>query len=68
LRESGHGRIVVLGHADHCPRFGFRPAAALAIRCQWDVPEPAFMVAELAPGALDGVSDLVRYEPELALV
>lgn len=68
LRESGHGIVVVLGHTDYYPRFGFQPAAPLGIHCPWDVPEPAFMVAELVPGALEGVSGLVRYGPEFALV
>lgn len=68
LRVGGHGIVIVLGHADYYPRFGFRPAAVLGIRAPWDVPEEAFMVAELIPGALEGVSGIVRYGPEFDAV
>jgi len=32
------------------------------------VPDEAFMVAEMVPGALDGRAGLVKYRPECAAV
>ncbi len=53
--------VVVLGHADYYPRFGFRSASALGLRYRSEVFDPSFFVLELVPGALAGVSGWVRY-------
>jgi putative acetyltransferase len=63
-RADGIGYSVVLGHPDYYPRFGFFPAGRFGLQCVWKVPEGAFMALELAPGAMAGVSGLVKYEPE----
>ncbi len=60
-RERGVGAVVVLGHPDYYPRFGFEPAARFGIRSTWDVPEDVFFVLELVPGSLDGAAGTVRY-------
>ncbi|QKK11016.1 MAG: N-acetyltransferase [Pseudomonadota bacterium] len=36
--------LIVLGHPAYYPRFGFIPADEFEIRCQWEVPEEAFMM------------------------
>ena len=63
-RRIGHYIIVVVGHADYYPRFGFTSAGAKGLRCEYDVPDDVFMVAELSAGALNGRQGLVRYPPE----
>jgi len=63
-RRIGHDIVVVVGHPEYYPRFGFTPARAKGLRCEYDVPDEAFMVAELSPGALNGRQGLVRYHPE----
>jgi putative acetyltransferase len=67
-RALGSGAVVVLGHPEYYPRFGFAPAVRWGLRCEYDAPDDAFMVLELVPGALDGVSGLVRYASEFAAV
>lgn len=54
----GLGAIVVLGHADYYPRFGF--SAALAESLEAPFSGPHFMALELRPGALRG-GGKVRY-------
>lgn len=44
--------VVVLGHPQYYPKFGFVPAIRFGLRCEYDVPEEAFMALELEPGAL----------------
>jgi putative acetyltransferase len=61
---QGCEAVVVVGHPRFYPRFGFRPASAFGLRCEFNVPDDVFMVAELVPGALNGFSGLVRYLPE----
>jgi putative acetyltransferase len=56
----------VLGEPGFYRRFGFVPASAHGLRCEYDAPDGAFMVLELLPGALAGRRGLVRYRPEFA--
>lgn len=65
-KDLGSCAVVVVGHPEYYPRFGFAPAARYALRCEYDVPEEVFMVAELEAGALNGVSGLVRYDDAFA--
>ncbi|MCM3904907.1 MAG: N-acetyltransferase [Pyrinomonadaceae bacterium] len=60
--------VVVVGHPEYYPRFGFVPANQKGLRCEYEVPPEAFMVAELKAGALTGRQGLVKYRPEFALV
>lgn len=62
-RERGVAAVVVLGHSDYYPRFGFRPAAQLGLCCTWDVPEEAFMALELEPRSLRDTRGTVHYHP-----
>lgn len=62
-RRRGVDAVVVLGHAQYYPRFGFRPAAEFGLRCEYDVPEEAFMAIELTEGALQNVDGQVTYHP-----
>lgn len=62
-RERGHRIVTVVGHAAYYPRFGFTPASRFGIRSPFPVPDEAFMVLALGPGALDGV---VRYPAAFA--
>jgi len=64
LGEAGHPFVVVLGHPDFYPRFGFVPASRFGIKSEYDVPDEVFMIAELQPGALGGIAGVARYEPE----
>ena len=63
-RRLGQQAAVVLGHPKYYPRFGFVPASQKGLRCEWEVPDDVFMVVELKPNALAGLSGLVKYLPE----
>jgi putative acetyltransferase len=66
LKELGCPFIIVLGYADFYPRFGFRPARAVGITCEWDVPDDVFMIAVLDENRMRGVSGLARYREEFS--
>ncbi len=66
--RSGLGAIFVLGDPAYYSRFGFAPATTRGLRCEFPAPVEAFMVAELRPGALDGVCGVVRYRPEFGVL
>ena len=63
LNTAGHDVIVVLGHPQYYPRFGFKPSKPFGINWEVNVPEEVFMVAELRENALNGKSGIVRYHP-----
>jgi putative acetyltransferase len=60
-QRLGYDVVVVLGHPEFYPRFGFGRASDKGLRCEYQVPDEAFMVSELRPGALNGIRGLVRY-------
>ena len=62
-RKLGAGAVVVLGHPEYYPRFGFVPASRFGLASEYDAPDEAFMALELEPGCLDGVAGTVRYHP-----
>lgn len=63
-RKAGHDCVIVLGHPGYYPCFGFQPAHRYGIRCEFDVPEEAFMAMPLAEGAFACRGGVVRYPPE----
>ena len=63
-RRLGHEIVVVLGHPDYYPRFGFVPAKPKGISCEFEVPNEAWMVLELREGALAGRKGTVKFQPE----
>jgi putative acetyltransferase len=65
-REIGAKAVVVLGHVDFYPRFGFLPAARFGLSCEYDVPAEVFMALELEPHALRGATGTVSYHPAFA--
>lgn len=62
-RKLGVEAVIVLGHPDYYPRFGFRPASYYGIDSDYEVPDEAFMVLELLPGALYGKSGRAEFHP-----
>ncbi len=63
-REAGYGLVVVLGHPDYYPRFGFVPAKPHGIVWEPHVPDDVFMVKELQAGMLTQTQGVVTYHPE----
>jgi predicted N-acetyltransferase YhbS len=62
-REAGEGLVVVLGHPDYYPRFGFRPASGLGICAPFDVPDEAMMALVLDPSDRPVPSGPITYPP-----
>jgi putative acetyltransferase len=63
-RAAGHAVVIVLGHAQYFPRFGFVPASRYGVRYAQPVPDDVFLLLELRPGAVAGRAGVVRYGPE----
>ena len=65
-RELGYRGVVVLGHPEYYPRFGFIPASRHGITCDYEVPDEVFMAVALDAGDLP--KGRARYQPEFAAV
>jgi putative acetyltransferase len=68
LEASGCPFIIVLGHPEYYPRFGFRPASTRGIRCAWDVPDEAFMIHVLDEQQLEDVAGVAQYRQEFSTI
>jgi putative acetyltransferase len=65
MRERNCPFIIVVGHPEYYPRFGFVPASRHGLSCQWgSVPDEAFMVLILDEAAMAGVSGTAKYREE----
>jgi putative acetyltransferase len=60
-KDLGFGAVIVLGHSGYYPRFGFSPSVRYDIRCEYEVPQEAFMVLELVTGYLRGAEGIIKY-------
>ena len=60
-RKLDFDAVVVLGHPEYYPRFGFSPSSRFGVESEYDVPEEVFMALELRPNALSGRSAVARY-------
>lgn len=67
-RELNFKSVIVLGHRNYYPKFGFVPTSKWNIKSPFDVPTEAFMGIELIDGGLKNVSGTVKYPKEFDTV
>lgn len=60
-KELGYKSVLVMGHPEYYPKFGFKRASFWDIKAPFEVPDEAFMALELEQHALDNVSGVVEY-------
>lgn len=61
-RQLGYTAVIAVGHPQFMAASGFRPARARQLETEMDVPDDAFVVAELRAGGI--VPGLVRWPAE----
>jgi putative acetyltransferase len=65
LRALGEQIVIVVGHPEYYPRFGF--SSGLARSLESPFPSDAFMALELCARALEGIRGRVRYPDAFGL-
>lgn len=60
-KELGYHSVIVLGHKDYYPKFGFKQAQLWNIKAPFEVPNEVFMALELTEGSLETVQGVVHY-------
>jgi putative acetyltransferase len=68
LARAGVPAIVVVGHPEFYPRFGFKPASQYGVRCEWPVPDDVFMMLVLDETRMAGVTGLAKYRSEFSTI
>lgn len=63
VRAAGAPFVVVLGHPQYYPRFGFVPASRFQLMCEFEVPDEKFMVLAIRDDP-DSLSGVARYHRE----
>ena len=58
--------VIVVGHPNFYPRFGFKPASTHGITCEWELPDDVFMVSILDDSKVANISGVARYRPEFS--
>jgi putative acetyltransferase len=65
LREAGAPFVIVIGHPEYYPRFGFERASRYGVRCQWpEVPDDACMLLVLDQARASHLAGVARYRAE----
>jgi predicted N-acetyltransferase YhbS len=67
-RELRHKSVIVVGHEQYYPKFGFLPAGRWKIKAPFDVHANSFMGLELVKDGLKNVTGTVHYPKEFEMV
>ena len=60
-KSLGYKSVIVMGHPEYYPKFGFRKASLWGIKAPFEVPDEAFMALELEGNTLNKISGVVEY-------
>ncbi len=60
-KDEDFEAVVVLGHPNYYPKFGFIPSVKFDIKSEYDVPDEVFMIKELNANSLKGQSGIIKY-------
>ncbi len=59
--------VIVIGHPEYYPRFGFEPGSRYGIESQWEgVPDDAFMILWLDRSMANQVTGIAKYRAEFS--
>jgi len=63
-KEIDFDAVIVVGHPNYYPRFGFTPASNWELQLPFDVPDDTFLILELKENTLKKYSGTVEYPKE----
>ena len=63
-KRLGFRSVIVLGHSNYYPRFGFKPANRWGIGPPFEVPDDVFFAMELVKNGLKDCGGIVEYPEE----
>lgn len=63
-KNIGHKSVIVVGHPEYYPKFGFKPASQWNIQVPFEVLDDAFLALELVEGELEGKRGTIECSEE----
>lgn len=60
-KSLGYDAVVILGHPNYYPKFGFIPSVKFGIKSEYEVPDEVFMILELVQGSLKNHKGIIKY-------
>ncbi|KPE53165.1 GNAT family N-acetyltransferase [Chryseobacterium indologenes] len=66
-RELGYQSVILIGHEDYYPKFGYEKTSNFGISFPFDVPEENGMAIELVKDGLKNVTGVVKYPKEFGI-
>ncbi|ADY50975.1 GCN5-related N-acetyltransferase [Pseudopedobacter saltans DSM 12145] len=66
-KELGFGSVVVLGHENYYPKFGYKLTKEFGIKLPFEVPEANCIAIELTENSLKNVTGTVKYPKEFEI-
>jgi putative acetyltransferase len=67
-KQENVDAVVVLGHPNFYPKFGFTPSVHYKIKSEYNVPDDVFMIYECIPNILMGSTGIIKYHPTFGIV
>ncbi|MGE3973160.1 MAG: GNAT family N-acetyltransferase [Bdellovibrionales bacterium] len=67
LKERGFEGVLLVGHPDYYPKFGFKPAAStFGLKCAFEVPDEAFLGLELGADGFSKLKGAAHFSEEFS--
>lgn len=66
-KELGHQSVILIGHENYYPRFGYEKTSNFGISFPFDIPEENGMAIELVENGLKNVTGVVKYPKEFGI-
>ena len=63
-KELGYKSVVLIGHENYYPKFGYELTSKYGIKLSFDAPEKNCMVIELVKNGLKGVNGITEFPKE----
>lgn len=60
-KQLGYGSVIVVGHENYYPKFGFKQAKLFNLDCEFEVPDINFFALELKKNSLKNIKGTVYY-------
>lgn len=65
VKQAGYPYVIVIGHENYYPRFGFKPASGFGFQCQWqEISDAVFMAIIFDEEKLKNMHGIIKYRDE----
>lgn len=66
-RELGYESVILIGHENYYPKFGYKKTSNFGISFPFDIPEENGMALELVEDGLKNINGIVTYPKEFGI-